>query len=155
MNLLVVDDDSVVRMTLRTVLTSDGHSVVLAADGEDALTKLAEANVDMIIADVYMPGIDGIRLRNMVREIPEKAHLPVLFISGYDDKATVDAVQDSHLEGFFKKGRPLTELLAWIKYLTTPVYKRPISPPSIDGKPTKRQQMYGRDSRGNARVPLM
>ncbi len=87
MNLLVVDDDSVVRMTLRTVLTSDGHSVVLAADGEDALTKLAEANVDMIIADVYMPGIDGIRLRNMVREIPEKAHLPVLFISGYDDKA--------------------------------------------------------------------
>jgi CheY-like chemotaxis protein len=151
MNLMVVDDDSVVRMTLRTVLTSDGHSVVLAVDGVDALQKLEETKVDMIVADVYMPSMDGIRLRNTLREMPDKAHLPLLFISGYDDKATVEAVQDTKLEGFFKKGRPLTELLAWVKYLTTPIHKRPFVPPNASGQPLTHKQMYGRGS-GNAKI---
>lgn len=130
MHLLVVDDDSVTRMTLRTVLTSDGHTVVLAADGEDALAKLADVSVDMVISDVHMPGTDGICLRNLVRESPKHKEMPFLFISGYDDKQTVAAVSDPKLEAFFRKGRPLTELLAWVKYLTTPVDERPAYSPN-------------------------
>ncbi len=136
MNLLVVDDDSVIRMLLRTMLTSEGYQVVTAADGEEALKKLSESSFDMLITDVYMPRMDGIRLREVVRETPGKQNMPVLFISGYNDKLTTEAVKDPKREGFFKKGRPLTELIAWVKFLTTPEDKRELPPPSVDGVPT-------------------
>lgn len=155
MHILVVDDDSVVRMTLRTVLTSDGHTVVLAADGDDALVKLAQTEVDMVISDVYMPNLNGVRLRNAVRAMREYAKLPFLFISGYDDKQTVESVSDTTLDGFFKKGRPLTELLAWITYLTTPVEKRPLYSPNQNAQPTPGQQQCGREQRGNTRAQLL
>lgn len=155
MHLLVVDDDSVTRMTLRTVLTADGHSVVLAIDGDDALIKLARSEVDMIISDVYMPNLDGIRLRNAVRAMRNCAKLPFLFISGYDDKATLDAVVDPRLEGFFRKGKPLVEFLAWIKYLTTPLHKRPLTSPGFDDQSKEQQPNFRRDSRGSARASLM
>lgn len=135
MHLLLVDDDPIIRMTLRTVLTSDGHTVSVASDGEDALTKILDSPVDMIISDVYMPRLDGIRLRDTVRSLPEKAHIPFLFVSGCEDGRTLEAVSDPVKEGFFKKGSPLVELLAWIKYLTTPPAKRPVLRPNGDSTP--------------------
>ncbi|MBI5471427.1 MAG: response regulator [Ignavibacteriae bacterium] len=154
MNLLVVDDDSVVRMSMRTLLTSEGHSVCTAADGEDALAKLASHTFDMIISDVYMPNMDGVRLRNVVREIPDKRSLPFLFISGYDDQSTIDMIRNPKLEGFFKKGRPLSELLSWITYLTTPEHKRSTFPPTLT-RDLASDQQHGRVQRGSSRVPLL
>lgn len=139
MYLLVVDDDSVVRMTLRTVLTADGHSVQLAAGGEDALAKLEQHNVDLVISDISMPGMDGLQLRDAVRANPKTASLPILFMSGYDDYRTRAAIKNSHLEGFFQKGNPLTELLGWLQYLTTPVDRRSCYPPDVSGKPAQRR----------------
>ncbi|MBX2992485.1 MAG: response regulator [Bacteroidetes bacterium] len=148
MNLLVVDDDSVIRMLLRTMLTSEGHQVVTAADGEDALKKMNESSFDLLITDVYMPRMDGIRLRNAVRETPGKQNMPVLFISGYNDKLTTEAAKDPKREGFFKKGRPLTELIAWVKFLTTPEDKRGLAPPSVEGVPASHHQLQS-DARRN------
>lgn len=132
MNLLVVDDDSIIRMLMRTILTSEGYGVVTASDGEEALMKLSESKFDLIVTDIYMPRLDGIRLRNIVRETKGTERTPILFISGYSDNLTMEAPRDRKLEGFFRKGRPLTELLAWIRYLTTPADKRPPSPPGPD-----------------------
>lgn len=112
-------------MTLEMVLTSVGHEVVMAADGEEALSKLTDFSFDMIISDIYMPNIDGARLRDMVRALPEKARLLFLFISGCEDQQAV--VSDPVCEGFFKKGGPLNELLEWVRYLTTSPDKRPLS----------------------------
>ena len=155
MNLLVVDDDSVVRMSMRTLLTAEGHTVCTAADGEDALAKLASHSFDMIISDVYMPNMDGIRLRNIVREMPEKRQMPFLFMSGYDDQSTLEMIKSPKVEGFFKKGSPLTELLSWITYLSTPDHKRTSFPPSLSGHAGPPQQPQGRDHRGRSRVPLI
>ena len=104
MNLLVVDDDSVVRMSMRTLLTAEGHTVCTAADGEDALAKLASHSFDMIISDVYMPNMDGIRLRNIVREMPEKRQMRFLFMSGYDDQSTLEMIKSPRLKASSRKG---------------------------------------------------
>ena len=124
MNLLVVDDDSVIRMLLRTLLTAEGYKVVTAADGEEALERLAAHKIDLILCDIYMPGIDGIHLRKLVRAIPHIAQTPFLFISCHSDGYAVEVVRDPQLEGFHRKGQPLPALLSWIKLLTTPVSKR-------------------------------
>jgi CheY-like chemotaxis protein len=125
MNLLVVDDDSIIRMLLRTLLTAEGYRVITAADGEEALAKLAEQKIDLIISDVYMPVVNGIQLRGLVRSLPQTARMPFLFISGHNEPYATEAVHDQTLEGFHRKGQPYRTMLLWIKYLTSQDCKRP------------------------------
>ena len=73
--------------------------------------------------------MDGFKLRNAIREMPGCVTLPFLFISGYDDQYTLEAVKDPKIEGFFRKGNPIVELKEWIQYLTAPEEKRPKYPP--------------------------
>jgi CheY-like chemotaxis protein len=58
--------------------------------------------MDLIISDIYMPVMDGFKLRNAVREMPGWVTLPFLFLSGYDDQYTLEAVKDPKIEGFRK-----------------------------------------------------
>lgn len=155
MMLLVVDDDPITRMSLRTVLTSEGYSVQTASDGDEALAKLSDLHVDMIIADIYMPGLDGIRMRNKMRESPDTTDTPVLFLSGNDDQYSIDSVQNPQIEAFQKKGRPVKEMLSWIKYLTTPIDKRTQAPHVTDRIMAEKRSNNDRGSRGGTRVPIM
>jgi len=129
MNILIVDDEPQFRMVLTSLLLQEGLDVVSAENGEDALTKLKEQEFDLVICDVYMPVMDGIKFHKAVRAIPKFERLPFLFISGYDDEHTVNAVNNPFVEGFLKKGRPVGVLKEWIQYLTTPEEKRPKIPP--------------------------
>ena len=124
MTVLVVDDEPAYRMLLRELLMADGSEVLTAENGEEALRKLAVVQPDIVISDMYMPIMDGAKLHHAVREMPRYEKLPFLFVSGYEDEFTLGAVRDPRYDGFFKKGRPLPELMQWIKYLTTPEEKR-------------------------------
>lgn len=134
MNVLIVDDFAAFRMTLKTVITSVGYTVVLAADGVEALKKIAIVPADIVITDIHMPNMDGINLRDKLRMIPDKAQIPVLFVSGVDDEITAQAVVNTELEGLYLKGRRISEILAWVQYLTTPVCNRSPMPPSYDAR---------------------
>lgn len=134
MNILVVDDEESQRLMVKNILSLQGWDVFLAENGEEALQKMERQKVDLIGSDIYMPVMDGFKLRKTVREMPDNAMLPLLFISGYDDQLTVGAVRNPKIEGFFKKGKPVTELIEWVRYLTTPEDMRPKFPPGQ--KPT-------------------
>jgi len=135
MTIMVVDDEPEYRLIMRSVLSSEGWDVVLAENGEDALHKLEREPVDLVISDIYMPVMDGIKFHRTVREMAEFEHLPFLFVSAFDDQHTLDAVKDPRFEGFLRKARPVEELIEWIQYLTTPEEKRPKTPPGSKKKP--------------------
>jgi signal transduction histidine kinase len=81
--LLVEDDDQVRNLALR-VLRLSGYQVKAVESGEKALQCMAvDASFDLLVTDVVMPGIDGGKLAEAVRE--KKSDLPVLFMSGYTD----------------------------------------------------------------------
>lgn len=124
MTVLVVDDEPSFRLLVRDVLVAQGYDVLTAENGEEALRKLSVVHPDMIVSDVYMPIMDGAKLHRAVRQIPQYEKLPFLFVSGASDEFTLGAVRDPRYDGFFKKGRPLQELLTSIKYLTAPENKR-------------------------------
>ena len=134
MRILVVDDETDHRLLMRNFLALEGWDVVLAENGQDALTKLEEERVDIIISDVYMPVMDGIRLHNTIRTLPQYEMMPFLFVSAYDDQHTLDAVKNPKLDGFFKKGKPVSELKEWIFFLTAAEDQRPPFPPGQRAK---------------------
>lgn len=129
MTILLVDDQLDYRMLLRTVLLSRGCDVILAENGQEALDRIQGLTPDLVISDIYMPVMDGLRMRRALRELPGFEKVPILFLSGYDDQHTLDAVKDPRYEAFLRKGSPLEELFRWVDYLTTPAEDRPGSLP--------------------------
>ena len=79
---LVVDDEPAISRLLRTVLEADGHQVVVAADGEQALDRVAEARPDLIILDLDMPQMGGFEVCRRLKAAPDTRLLPVLVLTG-------------------------------------------------------------------------
>ncbi|PTT90383.1 hypothetical protein DBR42_06010, partial [Pelomonas sp. HMWF004] len=83
---LVADDSKIVRVKLSRLLAGQGYRVAMAESGEQALELLAAERPHLLITDVEMPGIDGFELTRQVRANPVTAELPVVMITGSDDK---------------------------------------------------------------------
>jgi DNA-binding response OmpR family regulator len=80
-SILVVDDHPVVLESLTMTLESVGHHVAPANDGEEALAMLESQPVDLILADIAMPGMNGYQLLSRVRENPAWVRIPFVFLS--------------------------------------------------------------------------
>ena len=88
--ILVADDDSDFLGVTRAILEYAGFAIDTAANGEEALKKLKKRKYDLLILDVVMPKIDGIKLFRMLKRGKRYANTPVLFISGHSDKIEHD-----------------------------------------------------------------
>lgn len=90
--ILVVDDEEDVRETLATVLENLNYQALLAADGEEALSVIKNQRVDVILSDLYMPGMNGIELLKRVKT--EKKNIIFLMITAHPTIETaVDAIK--------------------------------------------------------------
>jgi CheY-like chemotaxis protein len=89
---LLVEDEELVRRVTRALLERAGYSVVAVASGEEALALLAEGvRPDVLVSDVVMTGMDGPTLADAARELV--AGLPVLFVSGYPAEVLRDRTE--------------------------------------------------------------
>jgi len=89
---LVVDDERAMREFLGMLLEKQGHRVIAASDGEQALRFVEQQAPDLIISDLRMPKVDGIGLLAGIRE--QHPHLPVILITAYASlESTIEAMQ--------------------------------------------------------------
>ena len=92
--ILVVDDHEEIREALAEILEEEGHEVLQAVDGLDALEVVAATPPDVILLDIAMPGIDGLETLRRLKEKPESANLPVIMVTAQGDRQNmVKAVQ--------------------------------------------------------------
>jgi len=83
MKILVIEDDSNIRETLKLVLESENHEVHTATDGIAGLKSLAQLETpDLIMTDIIMPKMGGLEFLNSLQSYPEYAKIPVIFLSG-------------------------------------------------------------------------
>ncbi|NUB24335.1 response regulator [Azospirillum brasilense] len=80
MKILIVDDAENVRYSLRTSLEDAGYTVDEAVDGEQALARLQSDAFDLVVADVWMPHLNGIDLLQRMRKV--SPNMPVFVITG-------------------------------------------------------------------------
>ena len=86
---LVVDDEQLNRMLLRRAVELVGHTVREANDGRQALARLAEEPVDVVLLDLVMPEMDGYTTLEAIKADPTLRHIPVIVVSGVEDIASV------------------------------------------------------------------
>ena len=78
---LVVDDDNAVRTAIKTVLEHNGFDVVVAEDGRSGIAEVQGHSFDVVIVDIFMPGMDGLEtIRAFNKHAPT---VPVIAISGF------------------------------------------------------------------------
>ena len=92
--ILVVDDHEEIREALAEILEEEGHEVLQAVDGLDALEAVAKTLPDVILLDIAMPGMDGLETLRRLKDKPESAALPVIMVTAQGDRQNmVKAVQ--------------------------------------------------------------
>jgi two-component system response regulator HydG len=91
--LLVADDDPAVRQSLERTLAREGYSVVQAPDGQTALERLQEGGIDLVLADLKMPGLTGLELLRAARTAAPDVDVIMLTAFGTVEEA-VQAMKD-------------------------------------------------------------
>lgn len=87
--ILIIDDDRLVTKSLARLLEKDGYIISCAENGNQALSLIEQADFDLIISDIRMPGMNGLETVAGIKEIlgkKNKAAIPIIFITGYSDE---------------------------------------------------------------------
>lgn len=111
--ILVVDDEERVRNLLDSFLKKQGHEVVLAAHGEEALELAAKERPAMILLDVKMPRLDGLEVCRKLKQDQETSHIPVIMATAYKDH--LGEALDTGADDFITKPFHLAELSVRVK----------------------------------------
>ncbi len=80
-SILAVDDSASLRQMVAFTLKSSGYHVIEAVDGQDAVEKLREHSVDLVLTDQNMPRMDGLTLVRHLRSQPAFKHVPILVLT--------------------------------------------------------------------------
>ncbi|MEI6796984.1 MAG: response regulator, partial [Methanomassiliicoccales archaeon] len=88
-NILVVDDNALNRKIIATIALHQGHTVEQAAGGAEALLRLGQGGIDVVLLDLVMPEMDGFEVLRLMREDARLRHVPVIVISGMEGMENV------------------------------------------------------------------
>jgi len=87
--ILIIDDEEIIIRTLSKLLESNGYEVFVTKNGQDAIVLSEEVDFDLILADIRMPGMNGVEtVKHIYRKTPKKGQrrIPAIFITGYADE---------------------------------------------------------------------
>jgi CheY-like chemotaxis protein len=88
----VIDDDQAIRTTIKLLLEREGHDVVLAEDGRKGIEQFRTGQFDLLIVDIFMPGMDGLETIRSIHQI--QPDIPIIVISGYAFRTALESVPD-------------------------------------------------------------
>jgi DNA-binding response OmpR family regulator len=116
-SVLVVEDDPSVRGLLQTLLSAEGYDVVTASDGLAGLVKATSSHPSLVLLDLMMPDLGGVRVLEEMRDDPELADIPVIVVTG-----KIDAIPSMREllgeENVFLKPFAVGELLSRVAAVT-------------------------------------
>ncbi len=79
--ILVVDDEPTIVRLMEFILARQGHEMIVAVNGEEALEKIKTHQPDLVLLDIMMPRIDGYEVAQKLRADPQTAALPIIMLS--------------------------------------------------------------------------
>lgn len=116
--ILVIDDEELIIRSLRKLLEKDGFIVFVAKNGQDAVVMNEEEKFDLIIADIRMPGLNGVETVQSIYEVLGNQKLkktPVIFITGYADEGMEEKAEKLKPIAYIYKPFDIKELVDKVK----------------------------------------
>ena len=117
--ILIVDDEQPLRELLAEVLESDGHRVLVAGNGREALALIVGDPPDLVVSDVMMPLLNGVKLYRHLKAEPTTATVPVILMSSVGPTVAAGAGADA----FIRKPFDLDEIEAVVRTLLVTIAK--------------------------------
>jgi two-component system, OmpR family, alkaline phosphatase synthesis response regulator PhoP len=114
-DIIVADNDYIIRSILRSVLEREGFTVILANDGLEAVAYAKRTQAGLIILDYRMPALDGIAACAEIRRLPGYARVPIIILTAFDDDHARVAAEDAGATAFFPKPFKPVDLLRCIE----------------------------------------
>ena len=119
--ILVVDDEPTIVRLMEFILARQGHDMVVAVNGEEALQKIRSEQPDLVLLDIMMPRIDGYEVAQQLRADPATADLPIIMLSakaqGEDIRRGVDVGVDEYVTKPFSPDHLVSVVSAHLKRL--------------------------------------
>ena len=112
-NVLIVDDERSIRLSLRTILGNFGFDIVEAARGEEAVALVRSEPFDAVLLDINMPGIGGIEVCRIMRKVSPRLPIVMLTVQGSEDRK-VEAL-NAGADDYITKPFQLRELTARLR----------------------------------------
>lgn len=112
--ILVVDDYSTSQRLLSYILQQSNHDVVTAINGLQALERLAETSIDLVVTDLNMPKLDGFGLLQRLRDDERYKALPVIILTGSSYERDLLRAKAAGVTGFLTKPIDSEELIATV-----------------------------------------
>jgi len=113
--LLIVDDEESIRDSLSTYLKKEGYAVVEAANGREALEVIARQSIDLVLLDIFMPGIDGWELLRTLRKTRPLIEFPIIVVTGVENTESILTALELGANDYLTKPVPLSVLLARVQ----------------------------------------
>jgi len=115
--ILFVEDSASVRQVMNTTLTRAGYDVILACDGQDALTKLDGSKIHLIISDVNMPNMDGLSFVKAAKQMPSYKFTPIIMLTTETQEEKMNEGKAAGVKAWIVKPFQPTQLLAAVGQL--------------------------------------
>jgi two-component system chemotaxis response regulator CheY len=117
---LVVDDSASIRQVVSIALKGAGYDVVEASDGLDALKKLDQQRVNLVISDVNMPNMDGISLLKSLKTRSDTKFTPVIMLTTESEAAKKEQGREAGAKAWVVKPFQPAQMLAAVAKLIAP-----------------------------------
>ncbi|MGH7995714.1 MAG: response regulator [Opitutaceae bacterium] len=109
--ILIIDDCLSVRITLDYCLRAAGHEIVLAENASAGMRRATEGGVDLVLADVNMPGMDGVAMCWAMRDVPSLREIPILLMTGCPTQETLGRARAAGARAVLSKPFEMDELV--------------------------------------------
>ena len=133
MKILIADDESIIRMGLKSMLVELGHEVTAATNGREATQMIRRQQFDLAILDIKMPYTDGLEAAKIIAKVQP---MPVLLLTAFSEQDLVEKATDLPIQGYLIKPIKPEELSAAI----TVAYKRFADTQAISAHAQKLEQ---------------
>lgn len=101
MKIMVVDDEPFIREMMEEFLSLQGHDVFSASSGEEAISQLADKDPDMVLLDIWLPGINGFETLARIKEVNPKVR--IVMLSAFGDEDTVNEALEMGASFYLQK----------------------------------------------------
>lgn len=110
--ILIIEDDSFLQGLEASKLKKEGYEIITASTGEEALRKINDSKIDMILLDLILPGVDGFEVLKKIRETEPVKNVPVIVFSNLSEEKDIKKSKELGANDFMVKSNFTLEELA-------------------------------------------